>query len=470
MKLKLNYKRTALIGFAFFGILLLWQVYDTWCPLMLTEAIKQKYYSGDPDNLHALDVQWIVGIIMALDNIAALVLLPIFGRLSDKTHTKLGKRMPYILIGTIIVAIVFPFIPVFFVGKQLGLMIAAMGVVLVAMMMYRNPAVALMPDITPKPLRAKANGIINIMGYIGGAFAAVLGIVWVLSKYISGEDNNPWIAIMPFIVASILMVISAIVLLLTVNENKLAEELKDEMAEGENEAEIEDKVEEDKPLSKANKIMLWSILGAEFLWFMAENGVSTFLSNYVYYYLWGPTSLGIILTVVGGVGSVVGFAIAGGIADKIGRKWTITIGLALTFIGYILFCFVAPSAEAIAAKTNNDLHMDSIPFLIYAVYLVKGFGMSLVHNCSFPMVVELSTSKTIGKFTGHYYTASMAAQTITPILIGLILKSTGMWEVLPYYATILIALSLATFFFLVKNVKANKVKNAKGLEALGADD
>lgn len=461
--LKLNYKRTCLIGFAFFGILLLWQVYDTWCPLLLTNALTAKY-PGKSD----LDVQWVVGIIMALDNIAALALLPIFGRLSDKTKTPIGKRMPYILIGTIVVAMVFPFIPLFFTKDNLVGMIACMGVVLVAMMMYRNPAVALMPDITPKPLRAKANGIINIMGYFGGAFAAVLGIVWSLSDYLDDRTNgNPLIAILPFIFASILMIISAIVLFFTIKENKLAEELKEDMELGEQMAAIEDKVEDDKPLTKANKKMLYAILAAEFLWFMAENAVSTFLSNYVYYYLWGPFKLGIILTVVGGVGSVVGFAIAGGIAEKIGRKWTITLGLTITLVGYLLFCFVRQTVDPSAGETAR---LTSIPALLYAVYLIKGFGMSLVHNCSFPMVVELATQKTIGKFTGHYYTASMAAQTLTPILLGFILMKTAKWEVLPFYATVLIAGSLVVFGLLVKNIKATKVANVKGLEALGQDD
>lgn len=462
MELKLNYKRTCLIGFAFFGILLLWQVYDTWCPLLLTNALTEKFGYTDE-----LEVQWIVGIIMALDNIAALVLLPIFGRLSDKTKTPIGKRMPYILIGTLIVAIAFPFIPIFFTKGLVGGMVATMGVVLIAMMMYRNPAVALMPDITPKPLRAKANGIINIMGYFGGAFAAVLGIVWSLSKYLDDKDNvSPWVAILPFVFASILMIISALVLFFTVKENKLAEELKDEMAEGEKAAEIVDAVEEDKPLSKANKQMLYAILGAEFLWFMAENAVGTFLSNYVYYYLWGPFSLGIILTVVGGVASVAGFAIAGFIADKIGRKWTISVGLFITLLGYILFCFVRRDASI----TSESERLTKLPALIYVVYVIKGFGMSLVHNCSFPMVVELATSKTVGKFTGHYYTASMAAQTATPILLGFILMKTAKWSVLPFYATILIAGSAIIFALCVKNVRTNKVANAKGLEALGADD
>jgi len=470
MKLKLNLKRTFLIGFAFFGITLLWQVYDTWCPTMLTEVLKTKFGVTDE-----LEVQWIVGIIMAVDNMAALALLPIFGRLSDKTKSPLGKRMPYILIGTVVSAIVFPLIPFFFASENVIGMIICMGIVLVSMMMYRNPAVSLMPDITPKPLRAKANGIINIMGYIGGAFAAVFGILWDLTKKyldplrLTGK-RYPWIAILPFLCASIIMVISAVVLLLTVKENKLAVELKDELEEGERQAAIADKLEEDKPLSKENKKMLLFILGAEFLWFMAENAVGTFIGNYTQYYLWTTLSNAIILTILGGVGSMVGFGIAGNIADKYGRKVCVSIGLAITVVGYLIFCFARVSPEAAAAKAANLERVKELPFIYMVVYLLKGFGMALVHNCSFPMVVELSTGKTIGKFTGYYYTASMLAQSITPIALGAILNATGAWEVLPVYSTILIIASFLVFLFGVKNIKAVKVGNAKGLEALGGAD
>ena len=193
--LKLNYRRTFLIGFAFFGILLLWQVYDSWCPTFLTDIFARRMYgissaelkAGDPAKI--LNVQWLVGIIMACDNLAALILLPIFGNLSDKTKTPIGKRMPYILTGTAVAALAFPFIPLFFHYNNIAGMVAMMAIVLIFMMMYRNPAVALMPDITPKPLRAKANGIINIMGYLGGAFATVLGIFLKLSDYINAADE-----------------------------------------------------------------------------------------------------------------------------------------------------------------------------------------------------------------------------------------------------------------------------------------
>ena len=473
MNLKLNYKRTFLIGFAFFGILLLWQVYDSWCPTFLTDIFARRMYgissaelkAGDPEKI--LNVQWLVGIIMACDNLAALILLPIFGRLSDRTVTPIGKRMPYILTGTFVAAVAFPFIPLFFHANNIAGMVIMMAIVLMFMMMYRNPAVALMPDITPKPLRAKANGIINIMGYFGGAFATVLGIFLKLSDYINAADEarKVWTIELPFLIASVLMVISALVLFFTVRENEIAEEIKDEMAEGERLAAIENPVDDDKPMSPANKRMLLAILAAEFLWFMSDNAIGTYIGNYVIYYLQSVSSATMLLTIIGGVASVVGFATAGSIADKIGRKWTISVGLAITFAALLIMCFVAPTHNV--TGVNGEF---AFPSLLFAVWAIKGFGMALVHNCSFPMVVELSSSKTIGRFTGFYYTASMSAQTVTPILLGLVFNVTGKWRALPIYAVILTVCSFAVFTALVKNIKTKKVENAKGLEALGGDD
>ena len=471
--LKLNYKRTFLIGFAFFGILLLWQVYDSWCPTFLTDIFANRMYGltsaelklSDPSKI--LNVQWLVGIIMACDNLAALILLPLFGRLSDKTKTPIGKRMPFILIGTVVSAIAFPFIPLFFHNNSIGGMVAMMAIVLIFMMMYRNPAVALMPDITPKPLRAKANGVINIMGYLGGAFATVLGIFLKLSDYINVTDRaqKMWIIEIPFIVASVLMIISALVLFLTIRENKLAAELKEDMEEGERQAAIENPVTDEGPMSTANKRMLLSILGAEFLWFMADNAIGTYIGNYVIYYLNSVSSATMILTIIGGVASVVGFATAGIVADKIGRKWTISIGLMATFVALFIMIFVHPTG--VVTGVNGEF---SFPMFLYIVWVIKGFGMAWVHNCSFPMVVELCSSNKIGKFTGYYYAASMAAQTVTPVLLGFVFMKSGIWGALPIYSMILIALSCIVFVFLVKNIKAKKVQNAKGLEAFGEDD
>lgn len=466
---KLNYKRTMLIGFAFFGILLLWQVYDSWCPTLLTQLFKNTFGIDDEKK-----VQYLVGVMMAIDNLAALILLPIFGRLSDKTRTPIGKRMPYILVGTAVCAIAFPFIPVFYHYNNVAGVIAMMLITVVFAMMYRNPAVALMPDVTPKPLRSKANGIINIMGYIGGAFATVLGIFFVLSDYLGtalNKDgtpkahtwafNNIWALELPFIIGSLLMVISAIVLFFTVRENELEAKLKEEMERGEEEAEVVDKVTEDAPLSKANRNMLILILAAEFFWFMADNGIGTFMVNYTVYLLKTSTASAMVNTIVGGVGSVLGFALGGMIASKIGRKWTLFGGLGLSLLSYVVWIILTFTVGAEVGK---------FPLWLYVIWFVKGFGMSLVHVNSFPMVVELCPNSKIGRYTGYYYASSMAAQTITPIALGSLLLIENMtWEYLPVYGAICLLISGIVFFF-VKNVKSTKTTFKKGLEALDTDE
>jgi MFS family permease len=393
--------------------------------------------------------------------------------------------MPYILVGTFVCAVAFPFIPILFHANNLAGVIALMAIVVCFAMMYRNPAVALMPDITPKPLRSKANGIINIMGYIGGAFATVVGIFFVLSQYLGTATvkhsyvdpvtfetiktnitvlkshtwayNQIWAIEAPFLIGSVLMLVSAIVLFFTIKENKIAEEMKDEMARGELEAEVVDQVKEDAPMTKANRAMLILILAAEFFWFMADNGIATFMGNYTVYYLGAETSSNMINTIVGGVGSVIGFAIGGMIASKIGRKYTVISGLGLTLLGYVLWGILT-----FAIAPNG-----TFPFWIFIVWAIKGFGMSLVHVNSFPMVVELCPNSKIGKFTGLYYAASMAAQTITPIALGsLLLAPHFSWQFLPVYAIVCTVASLVIFFF-IKNVKSVKTGFSKGLDAIG---
>lgn len=467
-ELKLNYKRTMIIGFAFFGILLLWQVYDAWCPTFLTELFGKAIYKENAVN-HREEVQYLVGIIMALDNLAALIMLPIFGHLSDKTHTKIGKRMPYILVGTFISAIAFPFVPILFHYNNLWGTIAVMAIVVFFMMMYRNPAVALMPDMTPKPLRSKANGIINIMGYLGGACAMVLGIFFVLTDYLgtkgtNWQTGNIWAIEAPFLIASVLMIISALILFFSINENKIEQDMKEEMALGEEMAEVAEKIEDDAPMTKANRKMLIFILIAEFFWFMADNGISTFMGNYTIYYLKASTQSNMLNTIIGGLGSVIGFAVGGYVAAKIGRKWSVISGLGMSLFAYALWAVLSFTVLKGAAGAG------SFPFVIYIIWFIKGVGMSFVHVNSFPMVVELCSSKKIGKFTGLYYASSMAAQTITPIALGALLLHPNLdFAFLPVYSLICLTIAIIVFNF-VANVKTHKVKIAKGLEALGSDD
>ena len=453
--LKLNYKRTFIIGFAFFGILMLWQIYNTYCPPFLTELLESQFPNP---NFTELDYQYIVGIIMACDNIFAMFMLPLFGHLSDKTHTKLGKRMPYIIVGTIASAIIFPFIAICFCYNSFVGLIISMGVTLIAMQMYRNPAVSLMPDLTPKPLRATANGIINFVGYIGAIIAGGIALFLPFQKMDPNEGANPYLSLIPFIIGSALLLITGIILFLTVKENKVLEEMKDDLRRGEELAEVEEKVDDDKPMGKANKIAFILLIASVFLWFMSFNSVETFWTNFGIYHLettsysLGPTLLAIA--------SLVAFLPSGWLANKIGRKWTIVIGIIL-----LVLCFTGGSISSFFDagygydQTTGEAG-SAMPIYYYIIFIVGGIGWAMINCCSYPMVVELCSKDKIGRFTGIYYAASMLAQSITPILVGGILTITNGWVALFPYAAAFMLLALVTFIF-VKDMHKTKKSEVK---------
>lgn len=483
--LKLNVKRTMWIGIAFLGILLLWGVYDGYCANFLSFLFAEQFYNLSADMLKTAEykdyftqVQYLVGIIMALDNIAALFLMPLFGNLSDKTHTKIGKRMPYILVGTVVSSIALPFIPLAFsyadpdvagsVTASLTGVLVSMILVLCFMMMFRSPAVSLMPDLTPKPLRSRANGIINLVGYIGGAIPMVFTIAMPFSSYFDKNNSiayhNVWWIETPFLVASIVMLIAVGILFFKVKENKVAAEVHDDMVRGDKLSETVDEVKDNGPLSKENKRNLLLILLAEVFWFMSFNAIGTYLSNFVWFGLNCSTKYSGYLSAVQGVMAAISFLIAGPVSEKIGRKKTILIGLAICFVSYLAFSFV-PTAAA-----DQDINEGAaFPFWLFVVFGVCGFGSSFIHNCSFPMVVDFCNSDKIGKFTSYYYMASMGAQSLTPIVIGVIFRATNAWRALPIYSCALMAASLIVFLFVKAPLKTKYVRK-KGIEALGADD
>jgi len=408
-ELNLNKKRTFFIGCAFFTIMLLWQVYNYMCPLFLEEMGVNDTYKG---------------LIMAGDNIFALVMLPVFGSLSDKTKTKLGKRMPYIIVGTILAAITFPFVAAFGIKQNLIGLIITMGLILFFMNIYRAPAVALMPDLTPKKHRSKANGIINLMGGIGGIFAYGTAMLFG-SKY----------PLVPFIVTSILMIAALIILVSTVKEAKI-------LAQIDEDDEIKEEMSNLEPLSKEQKRNLIFILCAVFFWFFAVNAVETFWGTYSWDVFFdnnpdNKTTSAIALLIF--TASTIIFYLVGGIvASKIGRKKTILIG-----IGGILLAFFIAS---FFTKWN---------FLVFVgLFVMAGFGWALINVNSYPMVVEYASGNNGGKFTGFYYTASQLAQTITPFIIGGVMDLIGRRLMFPY-ATFFLFVSLI-FMLIVKESKKDQ--------------
>ena len=435
-RLKLNYKTTMFISLAFFSILMLWQVYNTYCPLFIQDMI------GDGK-------EYVIGAIMAADNVVAMILLPLFGRLSDNTKTRFGKRMPYIVVGMILAAIVFPLIPFFFVKRSLAGLIIMMFVILCIMHMYRTPAVSLMPDVTPKPLRSKANGIINLVGYFGPIIA---GVVAMVVKY----NEHPYI---PFVIASFCLVAACIVLIFTVNENKLLEKVKDDLILGEELSQTLEVIEDDKPMSKGDKRNLIILLVSTFLWFMAFNALESFLSLYCKIILNESTLSGTV-TIVLTISSIITFIPAGIFANKVGRKKSIAIGLISLFIGFF---------GAALVTTNEDVSTTIVKILFFIFVAFAGIGWAMINVSSYPMVAELASQKNIGTISSLYYIASMLAQSVTPILVGLIMANITGYKGLFYYSSVLTVLAFIVFMLYKENKKKVEIVKKGILESFDND-
>ncbi|MCQ2554704.1 MAG: MFS transporter [Clostridia bacterium] len=423
--MKLDNKKTLLVGFAFLAICSFWQLYDNIVPLIL------KYVFNVGDTLS--------GVVMSLDNIFALFMLPLFGALSDKVTSKRGKRTPFIFVGTILASVFLILLPITATMRTLVGFIIALLLVLVSMSTYRSPAVSLMPDVTPKPLRSKANAIINLMGAVGGII--VLGLI----KFLSPKENDGSYLTLALAV-SFIMLLALVVLLLTINENKLVEE----RIQTEKEWGIAEEVEEDEETGTASlprdvkKSLTFILLSVSF-WFMAYNAVISAFSKYATE-VWGMAGgsyAGALM--VGSVGAIIAYIPVGAISSKLGRKKVILFGVTL-----LAACFAAGALF----KTPNAG--------VYALFLTVGIAWASINVNSYPMVVEMCKGSDIGKFTGMYYTFSMAAQVVTPILSGFLLEHVGYWTLFPY-ATVFAIIAFVTMFQ-VKHGDSKPLDTKKGIE------
>ena len=438
--MKLNNKRTVLVGLAFLSICAFWQMYDNIVPLILTKTFHMnETYSG---------------AIMAADNVLALFLLPFFGSLSDRTSTKIGKRMPYIIFGTAAAIVLLNLLPIFdngyYAAPSTGKLVAfiiILGLLLISMGTYRSPAVALMPDVTPKPLRSKANAIINLMGALGGIiYLGVAAVLYPNSK-VKGLDHVNYQPL--FIVVAGIMLISIIALKLTINEPKLVAENK-ALEEKHPEWNLaEDDGSGNEVLPPEVKKSLGFLLASIALWFIGYNGVTTWFTTYVDQVMGQGLGGASTCLLIATGGAIISYIPIGAIASSIGRKKTIRIGIVLLAIcfglGYVL-------------TTTSD-HITIIMFIVFALV---GFAWAAINVNSLPMVVEMCKGSDIGKFTGYYYTASMAAQVVTPIVAGTLMRTIS-YKLLFPYAALFVALSFVTMSF-VKHGDSKAVAK-KGLEA-----
>ena len=439
--MKLDTKRTVLVGFAFLSICAFWQMYDNLVPLILTNTFHLN--------------ETISGAIMAADNVMALFLLPLFGGLSDKCTSRLGRRRPFILFGTLAAICLMLLLPLFADsyhaapgGGKIALFICVLGLLLVAIGTYRSPAVALMPDITPKPLRSKANAIINLMGAVGGI------LYLLITTFLYHVKSETYVSFFPLfaIVAGIMAAAMAVVMFF-VNEPELVKK-QQEYDRKHPEDDLTEHTAQGDTLPADVKKSLTFLLVSISLWFVGYNGVSTWFSVYAEN-IWGM-SLGqanTCLTIATG-GAILSYIPIGTVASHIGRRKTIRFG-ALLLSGSFLAAFLLTMA------------LEGFSPVLYVLFLLVGLAWASINVNSLPMVVEMCKGSEVGKFTGLYYTFSMSAQIITPIVAGWLLRNVSYRALFPYAAVFVFA-SFLTMGFVRHG--DNKVPAKKGLEAYDVED
>ena len=511
--MKLNYKRIILVGFAFFLIQAFWQAYDNTIPMILT-------------NKFGMSQAW-SGAIMALDNVLALFMLPLFGAISDKHHSKWGRRTPFIVVGTLIAAVMLialsfvdnaqlhhisdvaaiddpaaletiydreadetlltPGGQKFVLSRQftkeeftqirsqitvdgaavtnpdytnyvmparqacawdatakspvtLVFFIALLLVILVSMAVFRSPAVALMPDVTLKPLRSKANAVINLMGSAGGILVLVLGMVFATSAV----RNSLMSYTGYFAVIAAIMLAALVVFMLTVRENEWAAEMQQQSVE----LGLEDKEEAatgERKLSVDEVRSLIFLLLSIVLWFFGYNAVTSKYSVYASNILHKDYNLTLIIAQAA---AIISYLPVGFIASRVGRKKAILAGVVMLTAAF---------------TTASFMSAESPTMLMNAMFALAGIAWATINVNSFPMVVEMCSGGNVGKYTGFYYTASMAAQVATPMLSGLLMDRMGMHVLFPY-AAVFTALAFVTMLFVRHGDSKPEAK--LGLEAL----
>ena len=438
--MKFDVKKTVQMGFGFLSICAFWQMYNAIIPLVLTNTFHLN--------------ETLSGVIMAMDNVLALFLLPFFGSISDKCKSKMGRRKPFYLYGTIAAVILMLLLPIvdnsYYANPTQSkeiLFIGILGALLVAMGTYRSPTVALVADCTIKPLRSRANAIINLMGALGGIL--YLGVAAVFYPASKTKDLPHVNYMLIFAVVAGIMLVSLCIVMTKIDEISLSKQVENyELIHPEENLAEEDE-RGNEVLPKEVKRSLTFLLVSVSLWFIAYNGMETWFTTYAVR-MWGM-ALGeaSVCMLTASAGAIVFFIPSGMIASKIGRKTTILLGvacMALSFLGGFLVTLLHPSFSPV----------------LYALFAMLGMGWAFINVNSLPMVLEMCRESDSGKFTGYYYTFSMAAQIVTPIFAGWLMSNISYLILFPY----------AAFFAIIAFITMTFVKHGdtgfeakKGLEA-----
>ncbi|MCL2705668.1 MAG: MFS transporter [Spirochaetaceae bacterium] len=392
---KLNVKTTILLSFGFFASSIAWSVYNAYVPQILSGFITSTT---------------LIGLIMTIDNIFGVIFQPLFGALSDKTRTRFGRRLPYVFIGLPVCAVAFALIP--YMNTLLSLMMILIIFTFV-MSAWRSPVVALMPDLTPGPLRSQANGIVNLMGGVGSVLAFLVGGILFNIWFEKTGNGFP----LPFMMSAAMMLLALAVLVLFVREPKQAYEPDTK------------KTKTRVPLTKDEKKSLLLILFGIFFWFTGYNAIETFFTLYATNTLGmraGDASMTLAIFSL----TFLAFAVpAGFIGAKIGRRRAILIGLSGLTLLFFPMIFIANV------------------WITRVVLFLGGFFWAFVNINSLPMVVKLSGEEKIGTYIGYYYFFSFSSQIVSPILFGFIRDVVGHYKVLFLYACIAFALAVICLLF-----------------------
>ena len=443
--MKLNYGRTVRIGFAFLAICAFWQMYNNVIPLILTNTFHMN--------------ESLSGAIMAADNVLALFLLPLFGSLSDKCKSPMGRRKPFILAGTVLSVLLMLLVPVLdnryfsYPSKGLSMIfVCVLGLLLIAMGTYRSPAVALMPDLTPKPFRSRANAVINLMGALGGIIYLILASILYSEARTKGLAHVNYLPL--FLIVAAIMVLSLLIVLFTINEPALR--LQVENYEKDHPEQETAPVGDDgsRTLPPAVKRSLIFLLISVSLWFISYNAVETWFTTYAQR-MWGMSlgSASLCLTIATG-GAILSYIPIGQAAARFGRRRVIIAGVIL-----LASCFLVLFIYTLLS--------DSFHPVLYLLLLLIGLAWAAINVNSLPMVLEMCSGAEIGRFTGLYYTFSMAAQIVTPVAAGTLMNRIG-YTSLFIYSTLFAGMAFLT----MSQVKHGdtKVQARRGLEAYDIDD
>jgi maltose/moltooligosaccharide transporter len=382
--MKFNYSKTFLLGFGFFGVSVIWGVYNAFVPLFL----------ADKFNLAPA----FIGFFMTLDNIAALFIQPPVGAWSDRLRTPIGRRMPFILIGAPIGALAFGLIPL---AAILPLFVACTSSLLLSMAFWRTPVIALMPDITPSQYRSQANGIINLMGGLGA-----------IISFLGGSALYKIDPKFPFWLGSALVIIAALLVFIFIKEPKQYEA-------GEAQPSLWRSLVN---ITREKEKSAFRILLAIFFWFLSYTAIEAFFTLYAVKYLGyaeadGARMLGHLSLIF------VLFALPAGIlGSRLGRRKTIVIGISTMTLA-MLSMFILPVATLTIPLTKIPL-LGQIP-VISVILMVAGAAWAFININSLPMVVDMTDSNQLGTYTGLYYLFSTLSAIAGPNINGLIVQLTG---------------------------------------------